>query len=86
MSWVTIAAIYFTLWWIVLFAVLPFGVRPEEKPELGHAESAPKSPMLLKKFFWTSIVTAVLMAVVIGLFESGLLDYGAIVSDRHGGY
>ena len=27
MSWTTAAAIYFIIWWVVLFAVLPFGVR-----------------------------------------------------------
>ena len=27
MAWTTAAAIYFIIWWVVLFAVLPFGVR-----------------------------------------------------------
>jgi predicted secreted protein len=27
MAWTTAAAIYFVIWWIVLFTVLPFGVR-----------------------------------------------------------
>jgi len=29
MQWVTIIAGYFVVWWIVLFAVLPFGIRPD---------------------------------------------------------
>ena len=27
MAWTTAAAIYFVIWWVVLFTVLPFGVR-----------------------------------------------------------
>ena len=27
MAWVTGAAIYFIIWWMTLFLVLPFGVR-----------------------------------------------------------
>ena len=26
-------AIYFVLWWLVLFAVLPFGTRPVAEPD-----------------------------------------------------
>ncbi|MHA1559462.1 MAG: DUF1467 family protein, partial [Alphaproteobacteria bacterium] len=31
MSWLTVAAIYFVLWWICLFVVLPFGVRTQDE-------------------------------------------------------
>jgi len=27
MAWTTALAIYFVIWWLVLFCVLPFGVR-----------------------------------------------------------
>src|SRR3712207_9202750 len=30
MHWATGLAVYFTIWWTVLFAVLPFGVRRDE--------------------------------------------------------
>ena len=42
------AAIYFIIWWIVLFAMLPIGVRTSEeageKASPGTAESAPHMP------------------------------------------
>ena len=31
MSLTTAIAIYFIIWWVVLFAVLPFGVRSQEE-------------------------------------------------------
>ena len=46
-------AIYFILWWVTLFAVLPWGNRSaheagEETPP-GHAASAPIKPNLARK-------------------------------------
>lgn len=79
MSWLTLAAIYFTVWWVVLFAVLPFGVRPQEAPEPGHQPGAPQAPMLKKKFLWTTVISAVLVGAVWSLFATGLLDWRTIV-------
>ena len=61
-------AVYFTTWWIVLFAVLPFGVRSHyEAGEVGPLprgveKAAPVAPMMLKKFVWTTIIAAVVFA------------------------
>jgi len=51
-------AIYFIVWWTVLFAVLPIGVRTSEeageKTTPGNAESAPHMPNLLPKMVATT--------------------------------
>lgn len=60
-------AIYAIIWWIVLFAILPIGVRTqEEEGEVspGTAESAPHMPKLLPKMIATTIVASVVFAVV----------------------
>ncbi|WP_044559295.1 DUF1467 family protein [Azospirillum sp. B4] len=75
MSLVTLAAIYFTLWWVVLFAVLPFGVRRDEDPQKGNDRGAPVFPDLKRKFIWTSIISAVILALVWAVFHFGLIDY-----------
>ena len=53
-------AIYFIIWWIVLFAMLPIGVRTSEeageKSVPGAAESAPHVPNLLPKMLATTVV------------------------------
>jgi predicted secreted protein len=57
------AAIYITLWFIVLFAILPFGVRSQaEEGEVvpGSDPGAPAAPKLLQKALWTTLVSAVL--------------------------
>ena len=65
----TFIAIYFVVWWIVLFAVLPWGMRTQEEEgsvTLGTPASAPANPRLLKKAVWTTIVSAIIVAVFWG--------------------
>lgn len=58
-------AIYVICWWIVLFAVLPFGVRTQEEAgiiEPGTPESAPAKLRLLPTLVATTIVSAVMFS------------------------
>jgi predicted secreted protein len=61
-------AIYFVIWWIVLFAMLPIGVRTSEeageKTVLGAAESAPHVPNLLPKMLATTVVSSIIFAAL----------------------
>lgn len=64
MSIVSLIAIYFVVWWVVLFAVLPWGMRTQEEDGdivLGTAHSAPTRPRLLRAAVATSIVSAILV-------------------------
>lgn len=58
MSVVTGIAVYFVIWWIVLFMVLPWGVTISDNPEPGHATSAPERPQLARKALWTTLIAA----------------------------
>ena len=74
--------LYVLIWWIVLFTVLPWGAKPPEKPEEGHAESAPERPMLWRKALVTTVVAAVLWLGAYALIQSDLLQLrGAIPKD-----
>ena len=76
MSIGSLIAIYFVVWWVVLFAVLPFGVRTQaDAGEViaGTAASAPVRPMLLKKAIATSIVA------MLGAFWIAVDIYGLSV-------
>ncbi|MDB5641184.1 MAG: uncharacterized protein JWN07_501 [Hyphomicrobiales bacterium] len=58
-------AIYFTIWWIVLFAILPWGVRSQHETGdvvAGTDPGAPVAPRLLIKAVATTIVAAILFA------------------------
>lgn len=52
--------IYLIIWWLVLFAVLPWGVRRQESDEVGHDPGAPANPMLLKKALVTTAISALI--------------------------
>ena len=67
----TYIAIYFIVWWTVIFAVLPFGVRSQHEDgaiEDGTEPGAPLRPLLLRK----AIITTVIAAVIVGLFAWSL--------------
>jgi predicted secreted protein len=78
MGWATWAAIYFTVWWTVLFAVLPFGVKRDEAEQVGHQPGAPARPLLIKKFIWTSIISALLVLAAWATNYFGLVDWRAL--------
>jgi len=62
-------AVYFTLWWVVLFTILPIGVRsqsenPDESMPAGVDKGAPVVPMMGRKALATTAVSAVLFALI----------------------
>ena len=66
MSLATAIAIYFIIWWVVLFAVLPWGVRSQEEGGdvvSGSDPGAPVVPRLWWKLLWTTIVAGVIFAI-----------------------
>jgi len=73
MSFVLGAALFFVIWWMVLFAVLPFGVKSQfEGGEVvpGSEGAAPQRPMLWWKALATTIIAAVIWGIVC-LFVAG---------------
>jgi len=69
-------ALYFTLWWTLLFLVLPFGARSQaEAGEIaeGTDPGAPSAPKLRERGIWTTLVAApVFIAVSWALPLAGL--------------
>lgn len=75
MNLISLVAIYFVVWWVVLFAILPWGTRTQEEEGeaiLGSMPGAPAKPMLVKKAIGTSIVAA----VIVGLLWLAVDVYG----------
>jgi len=75
MSWATGVMVYIVLWWTVLFAVLPLGVRRVENPGRGQERGAPERPQLLRKAIITSVVAAVLWIVFYVLHEADVFSF-----------
>ena len=71
MQLTTAMAIYFLIWWITLFVVLPFGVQPQHEGGAiakGTDPGAPATPRLLAKLLWTSVISAILFSACYVLY------------------
>ena len=72
----TYIAIYFIVWWTVIFAVLPFGIRSQHEDgavEDGTEPGAPLRPLLLRKALITTVIAAVIVGVFAWSLETGRL-------------
>jgi len=76
MSWATGLMVYLVIWWTVLFAVLPLGVRKLKNPGKGEERGAPERPDLVRKAIITSIVAAVLWIAFYFLHQSDISASG----------
>lgn len=87
MSWISFTALFFVLWWLVLFAILPFGVKTQQDDgdvTLGTVPSAPRGPHMLRAVLWTTLVTAIIMGVFYGVtrgLELGIDDIPRIIPE-----
>ena len=59
-------ALFFVIWWIALFAVLPIGIRSQaEADEVipGTDPGAPAAPALRQKAIWTTVAAAAVLVI-----------------------
>jgi len=59
----TSIVLYVIIWVVILFLVLPWGVRVPDKIEPGHATSAPENPRIGLKFLITTVVSVFLWVI-----------------------
>jgi predicted secreted protein len=79
MSWATGVMVYVVIWWTVLFAVLPIGVRRVENPGRGQERGSPERPELRRKMVITSIVAAVLWIGFYLLHQADVFSFRRMV-------
>jgi predicted secreted protein len=64
-------ALYFVVWWTLLFAVLPLRNQPETRA--GHVvpgqdPGAPATPRLREKAIWTTLVAGAAFLIALAVF------------------
>jgi predicted secreted protein len=80
-------AIYLVIWWTVLFAILPIGVRTQGEDGAvvpGTPASAPTRPRLVRVALITTLVSALVFAGLWAAVRYNVIDLGALVG-RTGG-
>ena len=74
----TLIAIYLTIWWTVLFVVLPLGVTSHAEAGIDRGDGgdpgAPVDPKLKKKFFTTTWVSAIVFSILWLIVHFKLVD------------
>ena len=80
MGWISGIVVFLTIWWTVLFAVLPWGIRPHNTADSTHAAGlvAPGAPIktgLKQKFLITTVISCFLWAGVYGLIRANIIDF-----------
>jgi predicted secreted protein len=78
MSVFSLFVVYLLIWWVTLFAVLPFGVVGQiEKGEIvnGSELGAPAESKIKKKAVITTVVATIIWLLVCSIIISGLLSW-----------
>ena len=70
--------IYFLIWWVMLFTVLPLGVKRHQEPGKGFDAGAPEKPDLKKKLILNTAISGVVLAIIEVLVKTGVLDWHAL--------
>jgi len=78
-NWFTGCVLYVLIWWVVLFAVLPFWTRPVAQADQHTGwRGAPEHPHLLRKAITTTLIAAIVWLAAYLLIRSPYLSF------RHG--
>jgi predicted secreted protein len=83
MSTTTVIAIYFLIWWVTLFAVLPWGVRNQEESgevALGTDPGAPAMHRMWRKLGWTTLIATVIFGILYVVYTQGLIPYDLLMA------
>ena len=75
MDWGPGIVVFIIIWWLVLFTVLPWGVRRDENPEEGHEPGAPLNPRMWLKVGVTTAISTVLWGFAYWAIESDWISF-----------
>ncbi len=75
MSLVSGIVVFIVLWWLVFYAVLPWGVRRADDNQEGHDAGAPANPRLWLKTGITTAITAILFAFAWWVISADLISF-----------
>ena len=74
-----LVSIYLVVWWTVLFAILPLGVKSHHEAGIevpgGGEPASPVDPKLKRKFLTTTWVSAVIVAVIWAILHFNVIPF-----------
>ena len=79
-------AVYVVIWWTVLFAVLPIGVRSQAEDGAivpGTPESAPTRPRFLRIVLITTLVSCAVFGGLWAAIRYNVISLETLIGRRH---
>ena len=70
-------AVYFVIWWLVLFLTLPFGVRRQHEDGDSAPGTDPGAPILARmgrKLLMTTLISGVIFAIAMWAYYQGYFN------------
>jgi len=77
MSPFSLFVVYILVWWLTLFAVLPWGIRSQHEDDevvRGSEPGAPSKHVMKHKAIMTTIIATIIWAIVCTVIYFGLID------------
>jgi predicted secreted protein len=83
MAVTTVIAIYFLIWWVVLFVVLPWGARSQDESGEVTPGTEPGAPAVHRvwiKLMWTTIIASIVFAILAVIYKAGLIPFDFLMA------
>jgi len=78
MNWFSALVVWLIIWWLVLFIILPIGIRGQaEENDIveGSEPGAPHTLNIKRKFIQTTIIASVIWVLTCALILSGIISW-----------
>lgn len=88
MNLFSLFVMYLIIWWVVLFGILPIGIKGQAESDdivKGSEPGAPVDSQIKKKFIITTVVATVIWGITCVLIVSGWVSwdmFGALVKQN----
>jgi predicted secreted protein len=75
-NWASGIVLYVIIWMVALFAVLPFGTRPNPEPDAKTGwRGTPERPRLGLKLLATTLIALVIWGAISAVIEKGWISF-----------
>ena len=81
MNWFSAFVVWLIIWWLVLFIILPIGIRGQaEEGDIvkGSEPGAPHKLNMKRKFVQTTLIASVLWVLACALIMSGIVTWESL--------
>jgi predicted secreted protein len=75
-NWFTALVLYVLIWWVALFAVLPFGTKPVADADAATGwRGAPENPRMGRKILWTTLIATLIWVAFLVVQSTGWISF-----------